>query len=66
MEGEGGGGWEVSSFHSEEKPRCLLKTKPQVFPLLFSIFFSLERERSGEGESLERFGVRGLGRFCQM
>lgn len=61
-----GGGGKSEDFHPEPPPKVYLNLNHKFPPVLFSVFFSWERERSGEAELCERFGVRGLGRFCLM
>lgn len=55
--------WREKSFGGYAKSGVfsLLKTKPQVFSSAFLHLFS-----PGKGKLLEQFGVRGLGRVCQM
>lgn len=58
----GRGGCSEVSTMKNTNPQHPLKLISRFSPLLFS----WERERSGEGESLEWFGARGLGSSCQM
>lgn len=61
-----GGGGESEDFQPEPPLKVYLNLNHKFSPVLFSAFFSWERERSGEAELFERFEVRGLGRFCLM
>lgn len=61
-----GGSGRSEVFTLKKTLSIFLKLNREFSPLLFSAFFFWERKRSGEGESLELFGVRGLGRFCRM